>query len=113
MQLYLPGSGAALELYRLGRELGKLEVVVLSKFCEEGDNRKDTLWNSSNHTAQSHLMLLQGGRGGAGARGQHAAGLEPRHAVLGPAQLDPHVRPARARRDVLVTSVGAAPMLCL
>ena len=43
MQLYLPGSGAALELYRLGRELGKLEVVVLSKFCEEGDNRKDTL----------------------------------------------------------------------
>ena len=51
MQLYLPGSGAALELYRLGRELGKLEVVVLSKFCEEGDNRKDTLQNSSNHTA--------------------------------------------------------------
>merc|ERR1719436_1243293 len=27
-ELYLPGSGAALELYRLGRELGKLEVVV-------------------------------------------------------------------------------------
>ena len=51
MQLYLPGSGAALELYRLGRELGKLEVVVLSKFCEEGDNRKGTLQNSSNHTA--------------------------------------------------------------
>ena len=51
MQLYLPGSGAALELYRLGRELGKLEVVVLSKFCEEGDNRKGTLMNSSNHTA--------------------------------------------------------------
>ena len=50
VQLYLPGSGAALELYRLGRELGKLEVVVLSKFCEEGDNREATLQNSSDHT---------------------------------------------------------------
>ena len=41
-QLYLPGSGTALEMVRAGERLG-LGVVVLSRFSEEGDNTRDGL----------------------------------------------------------------------
>ena len=40
-QIFLPGSGVAAPLLEVGREKGKLEVLVLSKFCEEGDNTRD------------------------------------------------------------------------
>ena len=39
-QLYLPGSGIALELFSLAKAQG-LEMLVLSKFTEEGDNTRD------------------------------------------------------------------------
>ena len=40
-QIFLPGSGVAAPLLEVGREKGKLEVLVLSKFCEEGDNTRE------------------------------------------------------------------------
>ena len=40
-QVYLPGSGMATSLLEVRREEGKVEAVVLSKFCEEGDNSGD------------------------------------------------------------------------
>ena len=39
-QLYLPGSGIALELFSLAKSQG-LEMLVVSKFTEEGDNTRD------------------------------------------------------------------------
>ena len=40
-EIFLPGSGVAATLLKVWREKGKLEVLVLSKFCEEGDNSRD------------------------------------------------------------------------
>ena len=41
-QLYLPGSGIALELFQIVKDSqSSINVVVLSKFCEEGDNTRD------------------------------------------------------------------------
>ena len=41
-QIFLPGSGIAATLLKEWQEKGsELEVLVLSKFCEEGDNSRD------------------------------------------------------------------------
>ena len=40
-QIFLPGSGVAATLLEVWREKGQLEVLILSKFCEEGDNSRD------------------------------------------------------------------------
>ena len=39
-QIFLPGSGIAKKLLGMCQDMG-LEGVVLSKFCEEGDNTRD------------------------------------------------------------------------
>ena len=39
-QIFLPGSGIAKKLLAMCQDMG-LEGVVLSKFCEEGDNTRD------------------------------------------------------------------------
>ena len=43
LQIFLPGSGIAAPLLAVLRKKGQLEVLVLSKFCEEGDNTRDGL----------------------------------------------------------------------
>ena len=41
-QLYLRGSGTALEMVKCGEKMG-LGVLILSRFSEEGDNTRDGL----------------------------------------------------------------------
>ena len=40
VKVYLPGSGAATSLLKVSSQAG-LEMVILSKFCEEGDNTRE------------------------------------------------------------------------
>ena len=42
-QIFLPGSGMAARLLAVCREEGRLQAIILSKFCEEGDNTRDGL----------------------------------------------------------------------
>ena len=68
LQMYLPGSGVALDMVTAG-DTAELSVVVLTRFSEEGDNTRDGVeladysnivlgWASDNKYSVPHSWRL-------------------------------------------------------